>query len=94
MCSPGQPSHCAPTPSNQHSHPSHSGPTHLPPQLLHKRLQLAEQVVALMEEGQLGVHEGEHLKGRGYTAAGWTTLGQASAHTQGLLCFQLIGHRL
>ena len=35
---------------------------YLSPQLFHQRLQFTEKVVTLMEEGQVGVHEGQHLR--------------------------------
>ena len=38
--------------------------SYLPSQLLHQGLQFAEEVIALMEEGQVGVHEGQHLQGK------------------------------
>ena len=37
---------------------------YLSPQLFHQGLQLTEQVVALMEERQVGVHKGQHLERR------------------------------
>ena len=36
--------------------------SYLPSQLLHQGLQFAEEVIALMEEGQVGVHERQHLQ--------------------------------
>lgn len=37
---------------------------YLSSQLFHEGLQLTEQVVALMEERQVGVHKGQHLEWR------------------------------
>lgn len=60
--------------------PSKSRPwvPYLSSQIIHVGSKLTEKVIALMEEGQVGIHEGQHLAGR--TDAEWPESLQEHTH--------------